>query len=345
MGHINGKHLPGNYERLIQLDKIISDADGYLGRDILLSKINQLLPAEEKVEIVTIDKDIKKIRELLAESNPSVLLKNTQAKGYYYSQRGFRLFENPIDLDDKPALIIARELLQSLHGSVLQPKFEELVQKIMSLAVDGDNRPSIKDPAGSYIRVSDQTPDPGIQWIEPLIKAILNKDTLLINYQSRNKEPKDRHISPYLLKQYLNRWYLVAYDHLSAYESKVLVFALANINTCQFSNKPYISPDINIREYFRHSIGIWHDHRDKPMLVKLRFYKQMDFVKSNPLHHTQQILSDNDENHLDISIEVFPGPELDRLVLGFGNMVKVLDPQSLKEHIASKISEMVKMYS
>jgi predicted DNA-binding transcriptional regulator YafY len=338
------KHLPGNYERLIQLDKIISDADGYLGRDILLSKINQLLPAEEKVEIVTIDKDIKKIRELLAESNPNVLLKNTQAKGYYYSQRGFRLFDNPIDLDDKPALIIARELLQSLHGSVLQPKFEELVQKIMSLAVDADDMPSIQEPVGSYIRVSDQTPDPGIQWIEPLIKAILNKDALLINYQSRNKAPKDRHISPYLLKQYLNRWYLVAYDHLSAYESKVLVFALANINSCQFSNKPYISPDINIREYFRHSIGIWHDHRDKPMLVKLRFYKQMDFVKSNPLHHTQQILSENEENHLDISIEVFPGPELDRLVLGFGNMVKVFDPQSLKDHIASKISEMVKMY-
>jgi predicted DNA-binding transcriptional regulator YafY len=339
------QQLPGNFSRLRIIDELISTSEGLLNREILTRKVNDLLPEDEKVDTVSIDKDIKKLRELIAESHPEVTLKNTQSKGYFYAPKGFRVFQEAIDLNDKPALIIARELLQTLQGSILQPRFEEFVQRIMTLTIGEVDDQTLEEPAGSYIRISDQTPDPGVQWIEPLLKAIIDKETRLISYRSRRQDVKERHISPYLLKQYQNRWYMVAYDHDSSHQQKELVFALSNIHSCTFSNKLYKMPRINIREFFRYSIGIWHEHQVAPQRVVLKFYKQQDYVKSNPVHHSQELLDTDSAGNMVIAITVYPGPELDRLILGFGDMVQVLEPSSVQERIREKIQGMALRYS
>ena len=339
------QQLPGSFSRLRIIDELISTSEGLLNRETLTRKVNDLLPEDEKIDTVSIDKDIKKLRELIAASHPEVSLKNTQSKGYFYAPKGYRVFQEAIDLNDKPALIIARELLQTLQGSILQPRFEEFVQKIMTLTIGEEDDQTLEEPAGSYIRISDQTPDPGVQWIEPLLKAIIDKETRLISYRSRRQDVKERHISPYLLKQYQNRWYMVAYDHGSTYDQKELVFALNNLSSCTYSNKPYKTPRINVREFFRYSIGIWHEHQVAPQRVLLKFFKQQDYVRSNPIHHTQEIEAVDQLGNMVVAITVYPGPELDRLILGFGDMVQVLEPDSIVQRIREKIQGMSLRYS
>jgi predicted DNA-binding transcriptional regulator YafY len=177
------------------------------------------------------------------------------------------------------------------------------------------------------------------------MKAIIDNETRLISYRSRRQDLKERHVSPYLLKQYQNRWYMVAYDHGSSHDQKELVFALSNISSCTYSNKPYKIPQINVREFFRYSIGIWHEHLVVPQRVVLKFFKQQDYVRSNPIHHSQELLDIDSSGNMVIAVTVYPGPELDRLILGFGDMVQVLEPASVVQRVREKIQGMALHYT
>ena len=70
------------------------------------------------------------------------------------------------------------------------------------------------------------------------------------------------------------------------------------------------------------------------MNVHLFFDNQnAPYVLTKPLHHSQKVVSES-ENGVEISIKVKLNFELEREILGFGDGVKVLAPEGLKNRIA-----------
>jgi predicted DNA-binding transcriptional regulator YafY len=329
--------------RLKLIDKILSENKRIPDRKIFRQKINAELTDDKQVSFETLDKDIKHLRQLIHEKNCDVQLKFKKNVGYYYSQEGFKYFDHSINQDDKPTLILAQNLFSSLAGSVLEPKFNEIVNKILELSIE-ENDEIDKDDI-KYISIANSTSDQGVKWIEPLLKAIYQKDALLITYKSLNKEPRARVISPYLLRYHNERWYLVAGDHNSPHTNKEIIFALERISSIEFSNKPYQISEANLIDFFKYSIGVWQEHEKLPQKIVLAFSQYKEYIITTPLHHSQKISYDNTSNDLIVEITVYESPELYKLILGFGEKVKVLEPQFLVENIKNKIAQMAMKYS
>jgi predicted DNA-binding transcriptional regulator YafY len=67
------------------------------------------------------------------------------------------------------------------------------------------------------------------------------------------------------------------------------------------------------------------------------------FVKSQPLHNTQKIIS-NKKDTLTIALKVIPSPELTMAIRSFGASVKVLQPEWLAKEIRTNAQSVLNQY-
>jgi predicted DNA-binding transcriptional regulator YafY len=67
------------------------------------------------------------------------------------------------------------------------------------------------------------------------------------------------------------------------------------------------------------------------------------YALTKPLHHTQKVVSES-ENGVEIAIKVKLNFELEKEILGFGDGVKVLAPEGLKNRIAATLKNACRKY-
>ena len=71
--------------------------------------------------------------------------------------------------------------------------------------------------------------------------------------------------------------------------------------------------------------------------VKLKFSpKEGPYIKSQPLHNTQEILIDNQSEFI-ITLDVVPSYELKAQILSYGENVEVIEPQTLRNEISQTL--------
>lgn len=162
-----------------------------------------------------------------------------------------------------------------------------------------------------------------------------------IDYSPFGREATKHTISPYLLKQYQNRWYLVGFSNE---RKRTQVFALDRIRKMNTVKQSYLlDPDFDPYSYFRHSFGVHHSYDNRPEKVQLLFgERQRPYILSLPLHPTQKILSDNKKGLL-VEIEIFCKGNNDFLgkVLSYGDEVEVIKPAYLKSEISLRARRIV----
>jgi predicted DNA-binding transcriptional regulator YafY len=67
-------------------------------------------------------------------------------------------------------------------------------------------------------------------------------------------------------------------------------------------------------------------------------------VQANPLHHTQSSRLSKDGKTLAVEIFVYPSPELEIIIQGYGSAVKVIRPVTLAEKIADSARKVMALY-
>jgi len=319
-------------ERLELIDELLYRFGHIQSRSELRSKVNARL--SEKVSAECIDKDIAELKDELINYNlqhdTNIQLKFFRNIGYKYSESGFRLYKNSLSDDDKNLLLLANSLFNVFNGTPLQEKFSEVVRKIMSESLTGFSKKDII--SNNFIQVDSSVSLESTKWIPQLLEAILEKKCLDIIYKDRK-----RAICPYVVKQYKNKWYMVAWDYSSSHKSKTNLYAITNIEAIigESAKKYFVDPDFIPEEYFKYSLGIWHHHEESPVRVTLEFLDSAIFnsIISNPLHHSQVHLLNSSKDRLTVTFEVFDCPELYSLILSFGPYVKVLEPFMVAEKI------------
>mgnify|MGYP002655173067 CR=1 FL=1 len=312
-------------------------------REEFLKKVNRLLPEERKISGSSLDKDISYLRTLVNDAESGVKLIRSAVSGYQYSEAGYSYFKNSINDDDKELLELAHNLFRVFNGTSLQHKFGEIVNKVLAESLTGGKVHGIEE--NRFIEIESENSIVSSKWIEQILKAIFNKESLEMHYKGFGKPLRKKYISPYLLKQYRNRWYLVAHDLHCERNEKTNVFAVDCIKDLQFSNKKYVTDaSFSASDYFRYSIGVWHWHDRAPVKVELEFHDYIEMVQHSPLHHSQKSHVSEDGKSLFVQIEVYPSPELEMLILGYGDAVKVKSPSFLADSIASSAANMVSLY-
>ena len=261
-------------------------------------------------------------------------------KGYYYSEHGFSLKEFPLNYEEIDALDYAPALLYQLRGTPLFEHFQSAVNKV----IEGSRMSQALGTAEHQI-IQTEVPvlQRGGQWLTTIITAIKEKEALQIQYQPFGRIAKTHIFSPYLVKEFQQRWYCLGYSTLS---DAIITFALDRIMDIQPGKIPYTrSDDFNSAEYFKYAFGIIHYRNDMHTKIVLRFSAfQAPYILSQPLHHSQELVQQNSRS-LTISLQLYITPELIMRILSYGSHVKVLQPASLVTAIKLQLKETLALYA
>jgi predicted DNA-binding transcriptional regulator YafY len=249
-------------------------------------------------------------------------------KGYCYTDADFSIKKFPLTPDEIEALDFSTALLNQLKGTSMFEQFENAINKV----IEGYRINKIIGKSEKQIlQVEEPVKTEANKWLEPILKAIVTKQCLIMNYQGFHKEPKEHSFSPYLLKEYRNRWYTVGYSEKA---KAVLIFSLDRILGLENAKDKYFSsPDFNAEDFFKYSFGITQANDAKPETVVLSFTTyQAPYIISQPLHHSQKIKLQND-TEVQVEMELYLTHELVMTILSYGAQIKVIAPPKLKKQI------------
>ncbi|MDR2811037.1 MAG: WYL domain-containing protein [Tannerellaceae bacterium] len=172
----------------------------------------------------------------------------------------------------------------------------------------------------------------GIEHIYGLLHAISNRLQIKFSYQRYYTEnPIQRTVESLALKEFKNRWYLFARD---VYDGEVKCYALDRLSELEIFNTHFADNEhFDIDKRLKYCFGVSMFNTEEPSEIILSFDTlQGKYIKSLPLHETQEIIEDS-ENELRIRLTVYLTYEFTMELLSYGDTVKVISPKCLIEEL------------
>lgn len=169
--------------------------------------------------------------------------------------------------------------------------------------------------------------------ISAVLQAIRNRHPIEFDYtlvRHGNKVVRKK-IQPHFLKESQQRWYLAGYDD----DGQLKTFGMDRIDNVKVfeSERFRRNGSIDIHALFRDSFGIWNNPSDPVEEIILK-YDAIDgaFVKTLPLHHSQEILSDTSEGII-IRLHLRITNDFVMALLARSRSVEVISPVHLRKRL------------
>jgi predicted DNA-binding transcriptional regulator YafY len=309
--------------------------------DMLIDAVSDALYEYEGIDSGvskrTIQLDIQNMRsDKLGYNAPIIVI---DRKYYQYEDKDFTIKNARISSQDVEKLNDIIQLLNQFKGFNYFEDINEMVGRLEDKIIRST------DSQNYYIDFEKNELLKGLNWIEPLLKAIKNKTVIQIEYQSfKAKQSSQLIVHPYLLKEYRNRWFLLCCSHKG---KKIVLHALDRILNIEFLNseKFYITKDFDVKTFFDNVIGVTKSHGQEPMKVRLWLNRESaPYVLTKPFHPSQKLIS-QDEEGIVIDLDVIHNFELEREIIGFAETIKVLSPRQLVHRIKKKLEGASNHYS
>lgn len=221
------------------------------------------------------------------------------------------------DFEGEPLYDWARTVLMQVEGGLLN----ETTKSVVSFQTNPDLK--------------------GLNLFNELLQAILTKRVLKITYAPFGKDSYQERIYPYHLKQYNDRWYLIA--QAVGYET-FAHYALDRIESFEEIQMKYKEAYVDFEEYFDDVIGVTVPADEPEDIIIKVTKKRYNYIKTKPLHMSQRVVEEGDDYAV-ISINVKVNNELEAQLLSFGSDVEVLKPASFRTRISEKIQLMNHKYN
>lgn len=141
-----------------------------------------------------------------------------------------------------------------------------------------------------------------------------------------------KEIKPHYLKESQHRWYLVGYD---VKDGRLKCFGVDRMSCVGLKQNRFTRDEtIDVPALFRESYGIWNDP-DDPVEEIILHYDALDgaFVKTLPLHESQEILSDDPETGLTIRLRLRITNDFVMALLARSRSLEVVSPTHLRSRI------------
>ncbi len=231
----------------------------------------------------------------------------------------------------------------SLNAYKIQINTEPDVSERILEAFDTFNALNISDRLSNFIHFEKRRPA-GTENLLGLLHAIRNRVQIKFEYHKYwEDEISQRTAEPYALKEFKNRWYILAKD---SSDSKIKSFALDRLLNLEITRLTFTFPnDFNVEENYRYCFGIISPEEDMPQEIILSFHPfQGKYIKSLPLHETQKVIVDN-EDELRIGLKLFLTHDFIMELLSFGSNMKVIQPTELKEIIKTELQKAFNQYT
>lgn len=342
--------------RIVLLDKLladryhaysIQDLTDYLERE--LSQYGQ----ENGVSKRCIEKDIEyleynfpilvEFERYTVDAHSVITDKVYKKRCIRYADPTFSIFKGKLSEEEKGLLITALSTIGSFDGLDGFGWLDDLNKRLGLI----DRQPVIQM---SKNLIENRT------LMAESFSAIQAKSVVKLQYKLFSSS-SIRHaiVSPYLLKEYNRRWYLIG----SAYDTgRILNFALDRIESISvMPGYEYRNAPEDLSERFEDIIGVTYNY--EAPVHKIIFWvseKSAPYVATKPLHGSQTTIKSEKEQSLRklyaipaggslFSIECMENYELIRELCSFGADLKVLSPQTIVDTVKDRIESMYNLYS
>ena len=287
-----------------------------------------------------VQRDIQDMRYDQSLKLEAPIIFDRKTHTYRYTDDNYSIHHLPVTADDLHGLEFAISLLDQFKQLPAIHEFEEAIKRIAETVrfnkqSRGEQRIIQFDRPNSYR---------GIEYIEPVVKAIREQRRLKLQYQKFDDEAVKEHtIEPYLVREFKSRFYLLG-NSASGKQHKVKTYAFDRFVDLQVTDTTFEGSPFDSEKYFENVYGIT-EGTGKAEAVLLSFAPmQGKYVKSQPLHHSQRIVLETDTEYR-VSLEVLPNTELVMQLLSYGANVKVLKPSSLANSLRAELKKAADQYS
>lgn len=284
----------------------------------------------------TIQLDLQNMRSEKLGYNAPIIV--TDKKYYSYEEKNYSITNSPITQQDLGTLNEVLHVLKQFNGFGY---FQELNGMVTRLE---DKLYKQQHKGKSYIDFEKNELLKGLKHIDPLHKAIIHKKAIEITYQSfKARLPQLIVFYPYLLKEYRNRWFLLGANKKG---NATMILALDRIEQFkELNTEKYHKAEFDVSAYFNDVIGVTKMPNQTPKVIVMKISKaHAPYIITKPIHASQKILSVDSDGTI-FSIEVIWNFELEREILGFGELIEILSPRRLSGKIQSRLKNTLAKYS
>ena len=185
----------------------------------------------------------------------------------------------------------------------------------------------------------------GIEFFPDLLRAIINRTCVSFTYKPFNAESFSVTVSPILLKNYNQRWYLIC---MSTVDGRYYIDALDRIQgEIVFADEiPFKEPDYNyVRDCLSYTYGVGNAFNDavpiEPIVLKVSS-EYYPYLKTKPF--PEQEAYEEDGQYI-VSFKLKINKELKNRILALGSDAEVLAPKTLRDDISLIVNKMNRYYA
>src|SRR5690606_33221915 len=227
---------------------------------------------------------------------------------------------------------------KGLHNEDWLNEFAARIESIQGVVPSEDPEPH------EIIQFEHEESFMGSEWIVPLYRAIEKKHTVGILYEPFGKSPELYQVSPYLLKQYNRRWFLLCkskgLDH-------VTTLPLDRITGIQPDNSTYQALDGKYpSEFFDDIIGVINKPDESVLNITIEVEKTlMPYIEKKTIHESQKMKKATDDpNWFSVELKLKPNYEFYSVLLSHGPRIRILSPTSVRMTIKQLVDKMANHY-
>ncbi len=263
------------------------------------------------------------------------------SKGYYYEDENFSIENIPLTNEDLQAIQFAAKTLMQFRDIEMFKQFGNAIDKIVDRVTISAN--PLDEKIKEHVQFETGIKTTGNQFLSIILETIQNGKMVNFEYASYlSTNSKLRLVSPLLLKEYRNRWYLICHDEE---KRKITTYALERMGEVSVTKQSATIPkNFSPEDMFEHTIGITTYDSEPENVVFKANNLAAKYIESQPFHHSQ-ILEKEGKNKSTFSLNVIPTEELIREIMSYGGEIEVISPIHLRDKIADRVVDMIQNYN
>lgn len=279
-----------------------------------------------------------------------------QKKGFRYSDSDFKLYSNNLSLNTLQRLSIFLKYLKEINAGTL---FENLLYDIENELKENEEFSLVNDKKIIHLDnnflIDLENSDVKEKFINQIYNSINENKRIKMVYKPYNSEKVTLSLSPYLIKEYNNRWFLIAFQHESSSNchetkqrfldrnEKINIYPFDRIKKIEFEEKEFKPSTLDFNDIYENTIGVSIIDFNNLTEEKIKFKvneSSLNYIKTKPIHSSQKQLHDGS-----FQICVYNSNELKYVLLSLSSYIEVLEPRILRDEIRKKLLENLEKYN
>jgi predicted DNA-binding transcriptional regulator YafY len=266
-------------------------------------------PQSSGISIRQLRDDIAFMKSSDGWEAPIITIPGDGKKRYYrYEDPSFSISKRPVNETQVEELKMLVDALDAFEGLPQFPGLEDLIVKLQS-----DMEMAQKPNQSKIIDWGNNEFYKGKEYLGPLYRAVSQRKQIKMTYTPFGMEPRTFITNPVYLKQYNNRWFLIA---LLEKDGFVFINAFDRIDNLVVLDT-MIPEDITFdaEEYFDPIVGVSRPMDGEIEEIEIQLTPETyPYVKTKPIHHSQK----NYDDECKVKITVIRNRELVNELLKYG---------------------------